>query len=315
MSVIVPVYNVERYLKECVESILTQSYRDIEVILVDDGSTDSSPAICDSFVSDGRARVIHQPNGGLSAARNAGIEAAKGSWLVFIDSDDYFTSPSAIETWLSMAFAHQADIVATPLGFDDAAFRHPSEKTIEGEEAAEMILYQTAPRIGLTCSASGKLFKAGLFSSERFRGGVLYEDLDLIPRVVASCRRVCATDAGAYFYRENPGSILGQFNPRRFDALDACDRLVNYFADKAPLRKAADDRLLSASFNMLMLMGRHGFRDEARKRRCIANIKRLRLKSLLNPRVRFRNKAGIILSYLLTPGAFCSPFMAKFLNR
>lgn len=315
VSVIVPVYNVERYLRDCVDSVLNQSYHNIEVILVDDGSTDSSPELCDSFTIDPRVSVIHQQNGGLSAARNSGIKAATGNWLVFIDSDDYLTSLSAIETWLSLAYSSGAEIVTTPISNKKVTTRSLRSRIIDGNEAAEIILYQTASAIGLSCSACGKLFRAELFSAECFREGLLYEDLDLIPRIAASCRRVCASNAAAYFYRENPQSILGKFNPQRFDALDICARLVDYFAPKTQIRKAAEDRLLSASFNMLMLMGRHGYEDKAHKRECVDNIKGLRLNSLLNPRVRFRNKAGIIISYLLGPGAFCTPFMARFLTR
>ena len=101
VSVIVPVYKVEKYLDECVRSILAQTYRNIEVILVDDGSPDSCPQLCDAWVkADGRVRVVHKPNGGLSSARNAGIDVAKGDYLMFIDSDDVI-KPEMVEEMLA----------------------------------------------------------------------------------------------------------------------------------------------------------------------------------------------------------------------
>ena len=97
-SVIVPVYNVEKYLKECVDSILKQTFTDFELILVDDGSTDNSPALCDEFAkNDSRVKVIHNKNGGASVARNTGMKAAQGRYLINIDSDDYFLSDDVFE--------------------------------------------------------------------------------------------------------------------------------------------------------------------------------------------------------------------------
>jgi len=111
VSVIVPVYNVEEYLGRCVDSILAQTYTNLEVILVDDGAKDSSGAICDEYAArDARVRVIHKENGGLSSARNAGIDAAKGDWLEFVDSDDWI-EPDAVESMLTLALEHRTELV------------------------------------------------------------------------------------------------------------------------------------------------------------------------------------------------------------
>lgn len=116
VSVIVPVYNVKSYLEECFESICCQSYQNIEIILVDDGSTDGSGELCDDLATrDGRAVVLHKDNGGLSDARNAGLRLAKGDWISFIDSDDY-VSPVFIEVLLNAALDTGCDIAAIPFG-------------------------------------------------------------------------------------------------------------------------------------------------------------------------------------------------------
>ena len=110
ISVVVPVYNVEHYLKKCVDSICHQTYRNLEIILVDDGSTDCSGSLCDEFAtSDSRIRVIHKSNGGLSDARNAGMELASGEWWMFVDSDDYI-APDTAETLLLAAVENHCEI-------------------------------------------------------------------------------------------------------------------------------------------------------------------------------------------------------------
>lgn len=110
ISVIIPVYNVERYLHQCIDSVLAQTYTNLEIILVDDGSPDASPTICDEYVQkDKRTKVIHKDNGGLSSARNTGLDAATGDFIYFLDSDDWIAD-CFIETLQEAAFEHQSDI-------------------------------------------------------------------------------------------------------------------------------------------------------------------------------------------------------------
>lgn len=321
VSVIVPVYNVERFLEECVDSVLGQSYENIELILVDDGSTDSSGAICDIYSGrDIRVRVIHKSNGGLSDARNAALDVAEGEWVMFVDSDDAITE-NAIELLLEAAVESESDIAMgsfvsaeSTIGLKNA----PASRfrTMSGKEACEKVLYQSDEKWGLIVSAWGKLFAKRIIDRFRFTHGILYEDLDLLPRVLASVGRIACLPTVVYFYRMNSGSILGRFNRRRFDVLDVCDRLVECFADDAGLLRAAADRRMSAAFNMLMLMGRHRYVDRMIAERCRDIVRSQRFDSLVNPKVRFRNKAGVILSYLFGPFFFNRRWVAKrFLKR
>lgn len=320
VSVIVPVYNVDGYLRECVDSILAQSHSNIEVILIDDGSTDSSPALCDHYAAaDCRVSVIHQANGGQSRARNAGLDIAAGEWIMFVDSDDV-VAPFCVESLLRAAQSHGADIAtASMVGGEQCprleALPCRRERVLSGADAASATLYQTSPSLGLDTSPCAKLFSRRVLAGARFPEGMIYEDLLLLPILLSEAGKVASTDRVVYFYRSVAGSTLGSFSPRRFDALRACDSLVELFSGNAALSKAAADRRLSASFNMLMLMGRHGHTDPAQSLRCVANIKRQRLSSLLNPKVRLRNKAAILLSYLLTPRSFQSATLARFLTR
>ena len=111
VSIVVPVYNVEKYLNQCVDSVLAQTYKNIEVILVDDGATDASPAICDEYAEkDNRVKVVHKKNGGLSSARNSGIKVATGDYLMFIDSDDYWNADFVLRELIDKTLASDADI-------------------------------------------------------------------------------------------------------------------------------------------------------------------------------------------------------------
>ncbi len=321
VSVIIPVYNVERYLRECVDSVLGQSYENIELILVDDGSTDGSGTICDEYAGrDSRVRVFHQSNGGQSVARNAALDVARGDWVMFVDSDDAITG-NAIEMLLTAAVNSKSDIsmgsfisAESPIGFNsESASRFIK---MSGAEACERVLYQTDENRGLIVSAWGKLFAKEAIDRFRFTPGILYEDLELVPRILASINQTVCLSSVIYFYRTNSESSLGRFNSRRFDVLDVCDRLMGHFASDARLRRAAADRRMSAAFNMLMLMARNRLVDDAIAERCRDIVRGQRFDSLVNPRVRFRNKAGIILSYLFGIGFFSRRCVAElFLKR
>jgi len=321
VSVIIPVYNVERFLRECVDSVLCQSYGNIELILVDDGSTDGSGAICDEYAAgDPRIRVIHKSNGGLSDARNVALDLAVGEWIMFVDSDDAITG-NAVEMLLTAAVNSKSDIsmgsfisAESPIGLNSASASLFIK--MSGAEACERVLYQADENRGLIVSAWGKLFAKRAIDRFRFTHGILYEDLELVPRILASTNQTVCLSSVIYFYRTNSESIMGRFNNRRFDVLDVCDRLMGHFASDARLRRAAADRRMSAAFNMLMLMARHRNVDNAIAERCRDIVRGQRFDSLVNPRVRFRNKAGIILSYLFGMGFFSRRCVAElFLKR
>lgn len=321
VSVIVPVYNVERYLRECVDSVLGQSYENIELILVDDGSTDGSGTICDEYAErDSRVRVIHKSNGGQSVARNTALDEAVGDWVMFVDSDDAIID-NAIELLLDAALESDSEIsmgaLANVESIEDLKSK-PAGRclTMNGAEASKKSLYQTDEKWGLIVSPCGKLFAKRLIDRFRFIPGILYEDLELLPQIMAAARTVVCQPSVIYYYRMNSESSLGRFNPRRFDVLAVCDRLVEHFSSDNALRRAASDRRMSASFNILMLMARHGYSDGRVAQICKNNIRCQRFDSLMNPNVRFRNKAGILLSYLFGTGFFSKKWIAsRFLKR
>lgn len=300
VTVIVPVHNVEKYLPRCIDSILLQTYRNLEIILVDDGSTDESVTICDEYATkDNRIRVLHKENGGLSSARNTGLDAANGGLITFVDSDDW-VAPNYIEVLYVNLIKYGADISAVSyLRVSDDFSYTPSQtntpKLFNPEEATAAILYQNK----LDSSACSKLYRQRLFNKQRFLKGILYEDLDIIPKLYLSSKSIVWSDSELYFYYTREYSITETFSLRRLDVLDVADRIEDYIKKRCPkLVGAAQDRKLSANFNMLMLLAKNGYADSEYTNRCWQNIKSLRWRSLCDKNVRMKNKIGILASYL-----------------
>lgn len=210
VSVIVPVYNVEEYLGRCVESILVQTYTNLEVILVDDGAKDSSGHICDDYAArDARVRVIHKENGGLSSARNAGIDAATGDYLEFVDSDDWI-EPDAVETMLTLALEHQTELVVA--GRYDVKAKSGERKRGLCPLKTEMIsAEEMVSRMfrwdNCDSAACDKLFHRRLFREIRFPYGVVCEDVPIMYKIVLDAGRVAMCDKPIYNYYHRPGSI------------------------------------------------------------------------------------------------------------
>lgn len=251
ISVIVPVYNVECYLEKCIESICAQTYRHLEIILSDDGSTDRSGAICDAYAQkDSRILVIHKENGGLSDARNAGIEIASGKWFMFVDSDDTIT-PDTVERLYRAAMENDCEIAVCNIVriYDDGAtepFYHPV-KTMTvwaGQQRFETLKQP---------SVCNKLFRADMFRDVRFPKGKFYEDTFVYHILAHRAKAIALTGHDGYFYLSRRESILGQpkYTDRYFDRIEAVyervryliDHQVPYYAEEACESLYADVRL------------------------------------------------------------------------
>lgn len=213
ISVIVPVYNVEQYLRRCVHSILKQTYGNFELILVDDGSTDHSGAICDELSSeDGRIIVLHQSNGGLSAARNGGLAVAGGEYIAFIDSDDYIEE-NMLFTLLSRIRQNDADMAICGYAKwleDKDSIIYPevnfSERVI-GREAAFSLLFSRELSV-LMPVAWNKLYKRKLWDRLRYPVGRYHEDEHVIHHLINQCDRVVMVPERLYIYSIRAGSIM-----------------------------------------------------------------------------------------------------------
>ena len=225
ISIIVPVYNVEKYIKRCLDSIIAQTFEDIEIILVDDGSTDSSGIICDEYSKvDTRVRVIHKKNGGLSSARNAGIEAARGEFLGFIDSDDYISSDMFEVLYRNMV-RERADLSICGIYqcYEGKKPRrnNPWYRVLTAEEA--IVIAFRGKRFSV--NAVNKLYRKALFNCIRYPEGKATEDAYVIVDVLSQCNRVVATSEQKYFYFHREGSITTIKSAANcFDCIEAYER-------------------------------------------------------------------------------------------
>lgn len=298
VTIVVPVYNVEVYLNHCVDTILNQTYKNIEVLLVDDGSTDSSGAICDRLaIADKRINVIHKSNGGLSDARNVAIENAKGKYILFVDSDDYIPL-DAIEYLYYTLKNNDADVV-----IGNMILTSKTDEAVEGEEsflkilnnreAVTEMLYGTH----FTTSASGKLYKTSLFSDVRYPYRKLNEDLFTTYKVLDKARKVIVSDKIVYYYYHRIGSIMNSsFSEKRLDVVKALDQiaadidLVKYNAEGAFAGLS-----LSTSTALLALKPPYEYVD---RYGIWKRIKDNRWKVLNDKRINRTIKAYAVLSFL-----------------
>ena len=233
ISVIVPVYRVEKYLPACIDSILNQTFTDFELILVDDGSPDRCPEICDETAKrDARVRVIHQANQGLSAARNAGIEAARGAWLSFVDSDD-FLAPDFLETLHDAAVRAGADCVLCGVQLTDEAGQKIGQplSVADGVRTGRSILETLcrAPEIPYLV-AWNKLYRRDVFQTLRYPVGMQNEDTYLAAELFDTVQTVICVSKPMYFYRQRADSIMyTAVTTRNLDEMWAFEHCFAYF--------------------------------------------------------------------------------------
>lgn len=209
VSIIVPVYNIAQYLERCVNSIIHQSYKNIEIILVDDGSTDNSGQICDSFKEkDNRVRVIHKINGGLSSARNAGLDIIKGEYIGFVDGDD-FIDTYMYEELVKAILDNDADIVQTGFKHTDENGNIKDERIFKEAtyDNLDEMFYQRFEEKNIHVGVWTKLYKSEIFRNVRFFEGYVFEDYAVMPGLLNECKKFVVISGAFYNYCSNPQSI------------------------------------------------------------------------------------------------------------
>ena len=238
ISIVVPVYNVEKYITRCLDSILNQTYTNFELILINDGSTDSSGKICEDYQSrESRITVLNQENQGLSAARNEGIEIAQGKYITFIDSDDY-VYPKYLEKLLNAIIEHKADIsLCGSERFTETIGNNIhkniiGEKCISGKDACKEI-YMPNNRSVDYVVAWGKLYKREMFCNYRYPIGRLHEDQFVTYKLFYDSDRVVEVGECLYGYFQNPNGIMrSNFSIRRYDEIVARNEAKKFFEEK-----------------------------------------------------------------------------------
>ncbi len=294
ISVIVPVYKVEDYLHRCVQSILSQTLKDLEVILVDDGSPDGCGVICEEFAAkDSRVKVIHKENGGLSDARNAGLDMATGDYIGFVDSDDHIR-PTMYQRLLQALEENGADMSLCNYAYVDGqdrvdgTMRCSMESGVLSRSAALERLDTASPDYSFYVTAWNKLYKRSLFDSLRFPVGKLHEDEFVAHHIFDRCRCIAVVGEELYRYVQRSGSIMrGGVSVRSLDGVYALyDRYEFYLAQKMLLQ--AKEVLSSATWKLSTLLGQ--LPREAKKEAARA------VRLLMPAALRKRWKSALLLS-------------------
>jgi len=269
ISIIIPVYNVEKYLERCVYSVLTQTLKDIEVILVNDGSTDSSGVLCDDFaIKNNRIKVVHKQNGGLSSARNEGLKYATSDLVGFIDSDDWISSDMYEYLW-NLQQKNDADIVSCNYML---AFDYPTkiknakikEYVFTRNEALKKYLELGAFSRINDYSAWKKLYKKKLFSDVEFPDGMLFEDMPTNFRLIQKCSKYVYSTKICYFYFQNSVSITRNQYSKRHNDLIKSSEMIGLYAKKEDndIQKLAKILRIKSYFSLLTKVVRFGVNDD-----------------------------------------------------
>lgn len=256
ISVIIPIYKVEQYLKRCVDSVLNQSYENLQIILVDDGSPDMCGEICDMIADqDRRIKVIHKMNGGLSDARNAGMEYATGDYILFIDSDDYIDR-DMIKYLYNCISDSNADIALCSYDiFDESGIHNAVEFQVEneyieltGEEAAKRLMFLHEPQMVV---AWNKLTKRKLWEDKIFPVGKQHEDDFTSYQILYEAKKVVISNKSYYHYFQRSDSIIGVgFNLRSLHKIEAYLQARDYFKNK-------NIELYNRACNMVLIMNKN----------------------------------------------------------
>lgn len=298
ISVIIPMYKVEEYLKKCIESILKQTYANLEIIFVDDGSPDKCGEICEEYKKkDSRIKVIHKENGGLSDARNKGIDVATGKYVTFIDSDDYIEE-NYIEFLYNLMKKYNADIsigshkiIYNNRIIDKSTYKEFSENS---EKVLEKILYDD----GVDLSAWGKLYKIELFNEIRFPKGRLYEDSATTYKLIDLANVIAVSSRPIYNYVMRNNSISqGDFNLKKMELITSTNEMTDFIKKEYPnLEKACNRRMMWAYLSTLSQLAKSKKRNKDVEKQLLYYINKNRNKVLKDKKISNRDKFGIYAS-------------------
>ena len=296
ISVIVPVYKVEKYLDKCVQSILSQSYADFELILVDDGSPDDCPGLCDEYAKiHENVTALHKKNGGLSDARNAGVEVAKGEYVTFIDSDDYVSS-DYLETLVGLKEKYGAQlcvggIMPFPEGTEPKESGDISDCAYDSEEALVHMLYQD----GLDTSACCILLPIEFARKYPFPVGRYHEDEFTTYKYYAEAEKTAVSRKKIYFYMQRESSIMHSLGRDSMDEIEAADNLLSFCEENFPAAvSAAKSKKFSDYCQVLLKTKDLKKTDPEVYKKICSYLKSVRSEMITDKNTRFKNKAAAL---------------------
>lgn len=314
ISIIVPVYNVEKYLSRCVDSIINQEYKNLEIILVDDGSTDNSASICDSYQKkDNRIRVIHKENGGLSSARNAGLDVATGEYVGFIDSDDYIAKDMYFNLY-SRIKASKSTIANCMYVrvFDsgetsESRVPHTKDEAILKETYLEELLLHDGD-----VSVCTKLFSKDLIGDLRFDTGKLNEDLLFMVKILNKFSSIEFVGKIGYFYYARDKSISSRYGKAFIDMQKNALWVLDFVEENYPKLKTQAYRfaLYQNMAFLLAIPAKEAVRTNDVYRSALNFVRKNTIKNLFNPFLRFKEKI-ILMGLFVMPKTISKIFHYK----
>lgn len=311
ISVVIPVYKVEAYISECIDSVLEQTYHNLEIILVNDGSPDSCPQICDEYAKqDSRIKVIHKENGGLSDARNAGLEIATGKWVSFIDSDDWI-EPEFISTLLDTAKSNDADISVCAY---TKVYEGGSSVKISADEDLKVMSSTQAMQDLFTYKKYGgvmtwnKLYKTKIFIDNKikFPVGKIHEDNFTTYKTYYYANKIAYIDTPLVNYRQRDDSIMGQsFDARRLHSIEASHEAVDFVKNnKIPLTQEVQFAVMSSYMQTIRSLQESNNKSEYRDLQKSLLKKLSDLKPILSNNPYLRAKDRFRLRLASTPALY-----------
>jgi glycosyltransferase involved in cell wall biosynthesis len=269
ISVIVPVYKVERYLERCVKSLLNQTYRNMEIILVDDGSPDNCPQMCDDYAKRyDNVRVLHKENGGLSSARNAGINVAQGKYIGFVDSDDWVV-PDMYEYLMNLLHTYNADVaqISYVMAFSESDIANDMPEKIELFKGKDILqYYMTTTTTTGSYSVCRCLFSKKLIDGIYFRDGKVNEDIDFKYKVLRNSNKFAVSNQQKYFYfQDGESTTRGGLKRRDFDLYEAAEELFMLTKDEAygTISKLGKVKKARTAFSLLSRIAYYGIADDS----------------------------------------------------
>lgn len=300
VSIVVPIYNAEPYIERSIESIINQTYKNIEIILVDDGSEDGSGKICDKYAKkDKRIKVIHKENGGVSSARNTGIREAGSNYIVFVDSDDY-VDENYIDLLLSEIVSQDADIAMMTHYIEypnkKPTIRYEKEYIVlNSHDAIDRMLYDE----GIDISPWGKIYKKELFSKIKYPEGKIFEDTATTPLLLMEADKIVINNQPTYHYLiQNNDSITNSvFSSSKMQLIDVTEEMCRKVLEKYPdLEKGTKRRIMFANIATLRQMVGVKAVNKQLKHKIELYIKENRKNTLKDKRTPKRDRIGVILA-------------------
>lgn len=315
VSIIIPVYNVQAYLDECVRSVVEQSYRDLEIILVDDGSTDKSSGMCDDWAEkDQRIRVVHKPNGGLSSARNAGLTVAKGDFITFVDSDDFVDK--TMFSGLLRGFYENPDTDVVCCGISQFKDENYSDTSpflkLYNQKFTLFEYWKLVLKHKIDNAVWNKIYRKSVIGNVRFREGIINEDILFNLEVLQNASSLIYVPDTYYKYRIRTGSITRQANPRLFDFIDNAFFLKKVLLEemKFPLAVEMEAYIYHEMTNCISTVEKYHSADKyrAQKRFCKEYILNHPIRSLGNCHWSVKQKVKFFL-------VSCFPSLYRFMLK